>query len=112
VRSLTVGYPWPSLILCTRVPIRHYFSATIGPGHGTLGKHATFVGKRVEARYRAENLSHHVKGRLALDTGTSIFIEDRFSEDGREKTMRIEIPCEFILRVVEVAPDEHPSRSA
>ena len=73
-----------------------------------MGKYAALVGKRVDVRYRAENISHQVKGRLSSDSGTSIFIEDRFSQDGREKTIRVEVPYEFILRVLEI-PEEHPS---
>jgi hypothetical protein len=71
-----------------------------------LGKYAEFVGKRVEARYRAENISHHIQGRLTSDTGSSIFIEDRFTQDGREKTMRVEIPYGSLLRVVQIPPND------
>ena len=67
-----------------------------------MGRYTTLVGRRVEARYRADNISHCVRGKLSSDNGTSIFIEDRFLQDGREKTMRVEIPYEFVIRVEEV----------
>jgi len=35
------------------------------------------------------------------DSGKSISIEDNFVQNGREKKMRLEIPYQFIFRVVE-----------
>ena len=41
-------------------------------------------------------------GTLASDTGKAIFVEEHFSSGGKEKTMRVEIPYSYVIRVVEV----------
>jgi hypothetical protein len=77
-----------------------------------MSRYAALVGKRVEARYRAASVAHHVRGRLASDNGSSICIEERFSQDGRDKSMRVEIPYEFIVSVTELHPEEPQQPSA
>jgi hypothetical protein len=42
---------------------------------------------------------------LASDTGKAIFVEEHFSSGGKEKTMRVEIPYAYVIRVAE-ARDE------
>ena len=70
-----------------------------------MGSYASLVGKRVEAHYRAADIQLIAIGTLVSDSGKSIFVEERFSQSGKEKTMRVEIPYEFVIRVV-VAPTE------
>lgn len=41
-------------------------------------------------------------GTLALDSGLLIHLEDRFTQSGREKTVRIEIPYPSIIRIREI----------
>ncbi|HET6200377.1 MAG: hypothetical protein ACHQJX_07035 [Candidatus Acidiferrales bacterium] len=41
-------------------------------------------------------------GTLALDSGVLIRLEDRFTQSGREKTVRIEIPYPSIIRIREI----------
>jgi hypothetical protein len=41
-------------------------------------------------------------GTLASDTGKTIFVQERFASGGKEKTMRVEIPYSYVIRVVEV----------
>jgi len=72
-----------------------------------MSKYSALVGRRVEARYRAASVSHHVRGRLASDNGASICIEERFAQDGRNQSMRVEIPYEFIVSVKEVPSEPH-----
>ena len=67
-----------------------------------------FVGKRVEARYRAGYIYYSASGTLTLDNGTSIYIEDHFIQDGRRKTVRVEIPYECVLGVAELSDDQLP----
>jgi hypothetical protein len=38
---------------------------------------------------------------LVNDTGESIFIEEHFSQGERKKTMRVEIPYEYVIRIME-----------
>ena len=66
-----------------------------------MGRYSSLVGKRVEAHYRAADIQLSAVGILVSDSGKSIFLEDRFSLGGREKTMRVEIPYPFVIRVSE-----------
>lgn len=66
-----------------------------------MGRYSKLEGKRVEAHYRASDIELSVKGALVSDSGKAIFIEERNSHDGRQKTMRMEIPYQFIIRIVE-----------
>jgi hypothetical protein len=70
-----------------------------------MGRYSSLVGKRVEAHYRAGEILLSAAGTLVADTEKSIFLEERFSQRGREKTMRVEIPHECVIRISE-APGE------
>ena len=73
-----------------------------------MGRYSSLVGKRVEAHYRAADIHLSAVGTLVSDSGKSIFLEDRFSLGGRDKTMRVEIPYQFVVRVSETHAE--PSR--
>lgn len=60
------------------------------------------IGKRVEVSYREGDVHMTVTGTLALDSGKRIQLEERFSQGGRSKTLRIEIPYGSIVRIREV----------
>jgi hypothetical protein len=82
-----------------------------------MARYSMLAGKRVEVRYRAAGIRQSTVGTLVSDSGTLICIEDRFSQNGKKKTMRIEIPYEYVIRVVEVLkasevqiPGSPPSR--
>lgn len=66
-----------------------------------MSHYAPLLGKKVEAHYRASDLNLQAVGTLVADTGTSIFIEDRFTQNGREKKMRLEIPYPHVHRIYE-----------
>ena len=66
-----------------------------------MGRYSSLVGKRVQAHYRAADIHLSSVGTLVSDSGESIFLEDRFSLGGREKTMRVEIPYQFVIRISE-----------
>jgi hypothetical protein len=66
-----------------------------------MGRYSALVGKRVEARYRTADVHLSAVGTLVSDSGKSIFLEDRFSQGGRDKTVRVEIPYQFVIRVNE-----------
>ncbi|HXA56168.1 MAG TPA: hypothetical protein VNU84_01945 [Candidatus Acidoferrum sp.] len=74
-----------------------------------MSRYELFVGRRVEARYRAGYIYYSATGTLTVDNGTSIFIEDRSLEDGRNKTVRVEIPYECIIGVAELSEEQRPS---
>lgn len=44
-------------------------------------------------------------GTLVADDGKAISIEERFSQYGRTKTLRVEIPYDYIIRVTETNGD-------
>jgi hypothetical protein len=67
-----------------------------------MSKFLPLLGKRVEVNYRAGEVHMTAIGTLALDSGQSIRLEDRFEQSGREKTMRMEIPYPAIVRVREI----------
>ena len=66
-----------------------------------MGRYTSFVGRRVEAQYRTANIHQRSVGKLVADTGDSVTIEEHFSQGGRNKTMRVEIPYEYVIRIVE-----------
>jgi hypothetical protein len=82
-----------------------------------MGRYSSLAGKRVEAQYRAGEIRQRSIGTLVADTGTSITIEEHFAQGGRKKTMRVDIPYEYVIRVIEApknsespAPAAYPSR--
>jgi len=67
-----------------------------------MTRYYALLGKRVEAHYRAGDMQLSTIGTLASDTGNAIFVQERFSSGGKEKTMRVEIPYAYVIRVTEV----------
>jgi hypothetical protein len=74
-----------------------------------MSRYESLLGKHLEVQYRAGDLSLTAKGTLAEDSGKSIFLEERFSQRGRAKTLRVEIPYPCILRISETSPTISPS---
>ena len=66
-----------------------------------MSRYAALLGKRVEARYRAGYIYYSASGTLTLDTGRSVYIEEHFSDGGRDKMIRVEVPYECILTLLE-----------
>jgi len=66
------------------------------------------IGKRVEVHYRAGEVQMTATGTLALDSGAFIRLEDRFTQSGRDKTVRIEIPYPSIVRIREITQQPAP----
>ncbi len=83
-----------------------------------MGRYQSLVGKRVEAHYRAGDLQLSATGTLVSDSGESVFLEDRFIQSGKEKTLRVEIPYQYLIAMEESkpvssgAPSTHSSRTA
>ena len=75
-----------------------------------MARYSALLGKRVEAHYRAGDMQLSATGTLASDTGKSIFVEEHFSSGGKEKTMRVEIPYSYVIRVVEVRDEAAQAR--
>jgi hypothetical protein len=66
-----------------------------------MARYKSLVGKRVEAQYRAGEIQLSAIGTLISDSGKSVILEDRFSAGGKDKTMRVEIPYEYLVHLVE-----------
>jgi hypothetical protein len=66
-----------------------------------MARYESLVGKRVEAQYRAAEIQLSAIGILISDSGKSVILEDRFSAGGKDKTMRVEIPYEYLVRIAE-----------
>jgi hypothetical protein len=64
-------------------------------------RYSSFVGKRVEAQYRVADIHQKSVGTLVIDTGHSVIVEEHLVQGGRKKTMRIEIPYEYVIRIIE-----------
>lgn len=78
-----------------------------------MGRYSALVGKRVEAHYRTGDVHLSAVGVLVSDTGESVFLEERFSQGGKDKTIRVEIPYEYVLRIgiaIEDAPARVPGK--
>lgn len=82
-----------------------YYCCPYQYGVAALHKYESFLGKRVEARYRTDYIYHSATGVITLDNGSSIFIEDHFEQDGKKKMLRVEIPYGCILSVIELSLD-------
>ena len=63
------------------------------------------VGRRVEVHYRSGDFYLSCAGTLASDDGEAIIVNEQFSSGGRQKTMRVEIPYAYIVRVAETSPE-------
>jgi hypothetical protein len=70
-----------------------------------MARYESLVGKRVEAQYRAAEIQLSAIGILISDSGKSVVLEDRFSAGGKDKTMRVEIPYEYLVRIAETNAD-------
>ena len=76
-----------------------------------MARYSALLGKRVEAHYRAGDMQLSTNGFLVSDTGKAIFVEEHFSSGGKEKTMRVEIPYAYVIRVAEARAETAQLRS-
>jgi hypothetical protein len=80
-----------------------------------MAQYCKLLGQRVEVEYRAGDVLLAATGKLAADSGKSIFLEDHSELKGQVKTYRWEIPYPCILSVDESfapAPATASERSA
>lgn len=76
-----------------------------------MGRYSQLSGKRVEGVYRAGDIYLSVQGTLVSETEKAIFIEERFTHNGKEKTIRVDIPYEYLIRLVELPPENVTSEA-
>ena len=72
----------------------------------------SLIGKRIEVSYRAGDIHLVASGTLVADSGRAAFIEERFSQQGKDKTLRLEIPYQCILRLSEISEASEPARAS
>jgi hypothetical protein len=72
-----------------------------------MSRYVSFMGKRVEAQYRVANIHQKSVGMLVADTGRCIVIEEHLLLGERKKTMRVEIPYEYAIRLAETPRNPH-----
>jgi hypothetical protein len=64
-----------------------------------MERYRHLVGNRVEAQYRSGDFYLSCVGILTCDDGRLIVVQERFLSGGSQKTMRVEIPYPYIVRV-------------
>ncbi|MGA9484859.1 MAG: hypothetical protein WA608_18920 [Candidatus Acidiferrales bacterium] len=70
-----------------------------------MERYRHLVGKRVEAHYRSSDFNLACVGTLASDDGGTIIVQEQFFCGGSQKTIRVEIPYSYIVRVTETSPE-------
>jgi hypothetical protein len=63
------------------------------------------VVNRVEVQYRSGDFYLSCVGTLASDDGRLIVVQERFLSGGSHKTMRVEIPYAYIVRVTKASAE-------
>lgn len=66
-----------------------------------MGRYSQLSGKRVEAHYRAGDIYLSVQGTLVSENEKAIFIEEHYTHNGKQNTIRVDIPYEYLIRIVE-----------
>jgi hypothetical protein len=64
-----------------------------------MAQYSKLLGERVEVEYRAGDVLLAATGKLAADSGKSIFLEEHSEQKGQVKTYRWEIPYQCIISV-------------
>ncbi len=76
-----------------------------------MARYSALLGCRIEVSYRAGDIVLPATGKLAADSGKSIFLEESYHQLGHVKTFRWEIPYPCIIELKEVAEGPKPSAS-
>jgi len=66
-----------------------------------MARYSALLGRSIAVRYRAGELLLPATGILAADSGKSIFLENRFSQQQTIKTCRWEISYQSIVDLIE-----------
>jgi len=70
-----------------------------------MAKYIALLGRRVQVEYRAGDLYLPAVGKLAADSGKSIFLEEHFEKSDSVRTFRWEIPYQCIVKINEIQSD-------
>ena len=67
-----------------------------------MASYSAFVGHAVEVRYRVGDMTLPGFGTLVTDSGSSIFLEQRFGQNGQSRNFSWRIPYSCIVRLEQV----------
>jgi hypothetical protein len=83
------------------------------PFHDTypMARYSALLGRRIEVTYRAGDVILPATGKLAADSGKSIFLEESYQQKNGVKTFRWEIPYPCIVQLNECPEIPRPSAS-
>jgi hypothetical protein len=76
-----------------------------------MARYSAILGRRIVVTYRAGDIILPATGKLAADSGKSIFLEESYQQQGTAKTFRWEIPYACILELNESPEIPKPSAS-
>jgi hypothetical protein len=76
-----------------------------------MARYSALLGRRIVVTYRAGDIVLPATGRMAADSGKSIFLEESYQQQGHVKTFRWEIPYPCILELNECPEIPRPSAS-
>src|SRR5580700_12277269 len=76
-----------------------------------MARYSAILGRRIVVTYRAGDIILPATGKLAADSGKSIFLEESFQQQGSVKTFRWEIPYVCIVNLNECPEIPSPSAS-
>jgi hypothetical protein len=76
-----------------------------------MARYSALLGRRIVVTYRAGDIILPATGKLAADSGKSIFLEESYQQKGNAKTFRWEIPYTCIVELNESPEIPRPSAS-
>jgi hypothetical protein len=76
-----------------------------------MARYSGILGRRIVVTYRAGDIILPATGKLAADSGKSIFLEESYQQQGSVKTFRWEIPYPCIVELNEAPEIPKPSAS-
>jgi len=76
-----------------------------------MARYSAILGRRIVVTYRAADMILPATGKLAADSGKSIFLEESYQQQGNIKTFRWEIPYVCIVELNECPEIPRPTAS-
>jgi hypothetical protein len=73
-----------------------------------MARYSALLGRRIEVTYRAGDILLPATGKLAADSGNSVFLEGNYRHQGDVKTFRWEISYRCIIQLNECAEESEP----
>ena len=74
-----------------------------------MARYSSLLGRRIVVTYRAGDIVLPATGKLAADSGKSVFLEESYQQNGSAKTFRWEIPYPCIMDLNECPEIPRPN---